>query len=129
MTTESHRVDSEESAQPFGRRANFAWPAAALTAVSTRLRRQGKGRIFVLSSVAGNRVRGANFVYGSGKAGLDVFAVVLGEALRGSGVSVHVVRPGFVHTKMTDGLPATPFAIGPDEWHSTSSAAWREVRP
>jgi decaprenylphospho-beta-D-erythro-pentofuranosid-2-ulose 2-reductase len=92
---------------------NFVWPAAALTATADRLRAQGHGRLVILSSVAGYRVRRSNFVYGSGKAGLDGFAVGLGEALRGSGVTVHVVRPGFVRTKMTAGRPAAPFAVGP----------------
>jgi decaprenylphospho-beta-D-erythro-pentofuranosid-2-ulose 2-reductase len=93
---------------------NLTWPAAALSAVAGRLRTQGHGRIVVLSSVAGYRVRRANFVYGSTKAGLDGFALGLSEALRDSGVSLHVVRPGFVHTKMTEGRPAAPFAVGPE---------------
>ena len=93
---------------------NLTWPAAALTALASRLRAQGHGRIVVLSSVAGYRVRRANFVYGSTKAGLDAFASGLDEAVRDAGVSVHVVRPGFVHTKMTEGRPAAPFAVGPD---------------
>jgi decaprenylphospho-beta-D-erythro-pentofuranosid-2-ulose 2-reductase len=93
---------------------NLTWPVAALTAVANGLRTQGHGRIVVLSSVAGYRIRRANFVYGSAKAGLDGFALGLSEAVRGTGVSVHVVRPGFVHTKMTEGLPAAPFAVGPE---------------
>ncbi len=93
---------------------NATWPAAALSAVAARMRSQGHGRIVVLSSVAGYRVRRANFVYGAAKAGLDGFALGLAEALRESGVSVHVVRPGFVHTKMTEGRPAAPFAVDPD---------------
>ncbi len=93
---------------------NLTWPAAAMAAVAAQLRRQGHGRIVVLSSVAGYRVRRSNFVYGSAKAGLDGFAQGLGESLRGTGVSVHIVRPGFVRTKMTAGRPATPFAVGPD---------------
>jgi decaprenylphospho-beta-D-erythro-pentofuranosid-2-ulose 2-reductase len=93
---------------------NATWPAAALSAVAARLRAQGQGRIVVLSSVAGYRVRQANFVYGAGKAGLDGFAQGLAEACRDSGVSVHVVRPGFVHTKMTKGREPAPFAVGPD---------------
>ena len=80
---------------------NLTWPAAALSAVAGRMRRQGHGRIIVLSSVAGFRIRRSNFIYGSAKAGLDGFALGLAEALRGTGVSVHIVRPGFVHTKMT----------------------------
>lgn len=93
---------------------NVTWPSAALAETAARLQRQGHGRIVVLSSVAGFRVRRSNFVYGSTKAGLDGFALGLGEAVRGTGISVHVVRPGFVHTKMTEGRPAAPFAVGPE---------------
>jgi decaprenylphospho-beta-D-erythro-pentofuranosid-2-ulose 2-reductase len=93
---------------------NTTWPAAAMTEAAQLLREQGHGRILVLSSVAGYRVRRSNFVYGAAKAGLDGFAQGLGEAVRGSGVSVHVVRPGFVRTKMTEGRPAAPFAVGPE---------------
>jgi len=82
--------------------------------VAAHLRRQGHGGIVVLSSVAGYRVRRSNFIYGSAKAGLDGFASGLGEALRGTGVTVQVVRPGFVRTKMTAGRPAAPFAVGPE---------------
>jgi len=89
---------------------NYTWPAAALLAAAERLRSQGHGRIVVLSSVAGVRVRRANFIYGAAKSGLDGFAVGLGESLRGSGVSLQVVRPGFVHSKMTEGMKPAPFA-------------------
>jgi len=64
----------------------------------------------VLSSVAGDRARRANFIYGSSKAGLDAFAHGLGDSLVGSGASVLVVRPGFVRTSMTDGMVEAPFA-------------------
>ena len=90
---------------------NFSGPAAALAAFVAILRAQGTGRIVVLSSVAGVRVRKANFVYGAAKAGIDGFALGLGDALEGSGVGVTVVRPGFVRTKMTAGLKAAPFAV------------------
>ena len=90
---------------------NFAGPAAALGAFVAILRAQGTGRIVVLSSVAGVRVRKANFVYGAAKAGIDGFALGLGDALEGTGVGVTVVRPGFVRTKMTAGLKAAPFAV------------------
>jgi decaprenylphospho-beta-D-erythro-pentofuranosid-2-ulose 2-reductase len=93
---------------------NLTWPAAAMAAAAARLERQGHGCIVVLSSVAGYRVRRSNFVYGSAKAGLDGFAQGLGEALVGTGVSVHIVRPGFVRTKMTAGRPTAPFAVGPE---------------
>jgi decaprenylphospho-beta-D-erythro-pentofuranosid-2-ulose 2-reductase len=94
---------------------NFTWPAAALAEAASRLRAQGQGRIVVLSTVAGVRVRPANYLYGSAKRGLDAFALSLADDLSGSGVSVHVVRPGFVHTKMTAGRTPAPFAISADD--------------
>jgi decaprenylphospho-beta-D-erythro-pentofuranosid-2-ulose 2-reductase len=111
-----HQDEDEQDPERVARMlsVNLTWPAAALAAVAARLRAQGHGRIVVLSSVAGYRVRRANFVYGSAKAGLDGFAVGLSEALRDCGVSVHVVRPGFVRTKMTEGRPVAPFAVGPE---------------
>lgn len=93
---------------------DYTWPAAALARAAGRLERQGQGRIVVLSSVAGVRVRRANYVYGSAKAGLDAYAVGLAESLRGSGVSVQIVRPGFVRSKMTEGMKAAPFSTTPE---------------
>lgn len=93
--------------------ATFTGPAAATLAFAHILRRQGSGRIVVFSSVAGVRVRKANFVYGAAKAGLDGFSQGLGDALAGSGVRVMIVRPGFVYTKMTAGRPSAPFAVEP----------------
>lgn len=94
---------------------NFSGLAPVLLAAASHLRRQGQGRIVVLSSVAGIRPRRANFIYGSAKSGLDAFAQGLADSLVGSGVVVQVIRPGFVHTKMTEGLKAAPFATTPDE--------------
>ena len=83
--------------------------------VTAKLRRQGHGTLVVLSSVAAERGRASNFVYGSSKAGLDTFAQGLGDALAGTGVRVLVVRPGFVRTRMTAGLAEAPFACDPDD--------------
>lgn len=83
--------------------------------VARRLRSQGHGSLVVLSSVAGDRARRANFIYGSSKAGLDAFAQGLGDSLVGSGTSVIVVRPGFVKTSMTHGLEEAPFATSAEE--------------
>jgi decaprenylphospho-beta-D-erythro-pentofuranosid-2-ulose 2-reductase len=93
---------------------NCSGPAAVLTAFATVLRRQGQGRIVVLSSVAGVRVRPANYVYGGSKAGLDGFTRGLAAALAGSGVTVTVVRPGWVATRMTAGRAPAPFATTAD---------------
>jgi decaprenylphospho-beta-D-erythro-pentofuranosid-2-ulose 2-reductase len=78
--------------------------------VAKLFRRQGHGTLVVLSSVAGERARQDNYVYGSAKAGLDAFAQGLGDSLVGVGARVMVVRPGFVHTRMTAGLKPAPFA-------------------
>lgn len=94
---------------------NYAAPVHLGVLLANRMREQAHGRIVALSSVAGERVRRSNFVYGSTKAGFDGFYLGLGEALRGSGVRVVVVRPGFVRTKMTGGLSPAPLAVGPDE--------------
>lgn len=90
---------------------NFVGPAAVTLAMAQVLRAQGWGRIVILSSVAGVRVRKANFAYGSAKAGLDGFALGLADLLEGSGVKVTVVRPGFVNSKMTAGMKAAPLAV------------------
>src|SRR5690606_15464815 len=93
---------------------NYAGPVSTLLHVRRRMAAQGHGTIVVLSSVAGERVRRSNFVYGSTKAALDGFCQGLGDALEGTGVEVVVVRPGFVHTKMTEGRTAPPLATTPE---------------
>jgi decaprenylphospho-beta-D-erythro-pentofuranosid-2-ulose 2-reductase len=93
---------------------NFSGLASAMLAVSARLRHQGHGRLVVLSSVAGERARSANFIYGSSKSGLDAFAQGLGDSLVGTGVGVTIVRPGFVVDRMTEGMTPAPFATTPE---------------
>jgi NAD(P)-dependent dehydrogenase (short-subunit alcohol dehydrogenase family) len=85
-----------------------------LTELGTLLRAQGHGRIVVFSSVAGVRVRRANYVYGSAKAGLDGFACGMADALAGSGVRLLLVRPGFVIGRMTEGMRPAPFSSTPE---------------
>ena len=93
---------------------NFTGLAAALLATARCMRVQGYGRIVVISSVAGERARKANFIYGSTKSGLDAFAQGLGDSLVGSGVGVTVVRPGFVVGRMTEGMDPAPFSTTPE---------------
>ena len=92
---------------------NYVGADTSGLAVASRLRRAGHGVLVVLSSVAGERARRANFVYGSSKAGLDAFAQGLGDALHGSGARVMIVRPGFVRSSMTAGMEEAPFATTP----------------
>lgn len=92
---------------------NYLGGLSAGLLVADHMMEQGYGRIVVLSSVAGLRARRSNFVYGSTKAGLDVFAQGLADATSGTGVLVHVVRPGFVRTRMTEHLSDKPLATDP----------------
>lgn len=94
---------------------NYVAPVTLGVALADRFTRQGHGNLVALSSVAGERIRRSNFVYGSTKAGMDGFFVGLTEALRPHGVRVTVVRPGFVKTKMTEGMPAAPLSQTADQ--------------
>lgn len=93
---------------------NMGSAVAAVVAAGECLRRQGHGDIVVLSSVAGERVRSSNPVYGGTKAGVDGFAQGYGDRVAGDGVHVMVVRPGFVHSSMTHGMKPAPFATTPE---------------
>ncbi len=103
--------------------ANYAGPATLLLHAAERLRAQGHGTLVVLSSVAAERPRGSNFVYASTKAALDSFASGLDDALAPDGVRVLVVRPGFVHSRMTQGLDPAPLATTPERVGEDVAAA------
>lgn len=92
---------------------NYVGALSAMLTAANVLRRQGHGTIVLLSSVAGQRPRPMNFVYGSMKAGIDAAAEGLGYSLQGSGVNVLTVRPGFVYSKMTTTHKPAPFAATP----------------
>lgn len=75
-----------------------------LTHLATAMRAAGRGALVVFSSVAGVRVRRANYVYGSAKAGFTAFLSGLRNRLGKKGVHVITVLPGFVNTRMTEGM-------------------------
>jgi len=93
---------------------NYVGGVSAGLAVAKHLRAQGHGTLAVITSVAGERPRADNFVYGSTKAGLDAFTQGLADRLEGSGAAVMAVRPGFVRTAMTAHLPDGPMATTAD---------------
>ena len=101
---------------------------SVLTHLANLLRRQGTGQLVVFSSVAGVRVRRANYVYGSAKAGLDGFAGGLSDALAGSGVHLLLVRPGFVIGRMTEGMTPAPLSSTPERVAEATVAALRRRR-
>jgi len=102
---------------------DFVAQAHLLTLLATRMRGRGRGQIVVFSSIAGARVRRANYVYGSAKAGLDGFAAGLADALHGSGVRLLIVRPGFVIGRMAAGMEPAPFASTPPQVAAATARA------
>ena len=94
---------------------DYVAQVSLLTVLADSMRSAGYGTLVVFSSVAGVRVRRANYVYGSAKAGLDGFCAGLTDALHGSGVRLLLVRPGFVVGRMTQGMTPAPFSSTPEQ--------------
>jgi short-subunit dehydrogenase len=95
-----------------------------LTLIAQQMRGVGCGRIVVFSSIAGVRVHRANYVYGSAKAALDAFASGLARSLRGSGVHLLIVRPGWVIGRMTQGMePTVIFSSTPKQVARAAASA------
>jgi len=99
-----------------------------LTLLAASMRDAGRGALVVFSSVAGVRVRRANYVYGSAKAGLDGFAGGLSDALHGSGVRLLIVRPGFVIGRMTEGMDPAPLSSTPAQVAEATARALSKGR-
>ena len=83
---------------------NYVGPATLLGALAERFEARGAGTLVGIGSVAGDRGRGSNYVYGSAKAGFAAFLSGLRNRLAGKGVHVVTVKPGYVHTRVTDGM-------------------------
>ncbi|MBX3086180.1 MAG: SDR family oxidoreductase [Anaerolineae bacterium] len=79
-----------------------------MTLLGNLFEKQGRGTLAVISSVAGERGRGSNYVYGSAKGAVSLFAQGLRNRLSKAGVAVVTVKPGFVDTPMTAGLKKNP---------------------
>ncbi len=107
--------DDDPEAAAADAATNYAGTVSVGLQAARTLRAQGHGTLVVLSSVAAERARKTNYVYGSAKAGVDAFTQGLGDALIGSGARAMVVRPGFVHSRMTDGMEPQPFATTPEK--------------
>ena len=85
-------------------RSNYVGPALLMGALANRFEQRGNGVLVGISSVAGERGRRSNYVYGSAKSGFTSFLSGLRGRLHRSGVCVVTVIPGFVRTRMTDHL-------------------------
>ncbi|BAV43793.1 decaprenylphospho-beta-D-erythro-pentofuranosid-2-ulose 2-reductase [Mycobacterium ulcerans] len=90
---------------------NYTAAVSVGVLLGEKMRAQGFGQIIAMSTVAGERVRRSNFVYGSTKAGLDGFYLGLSEALREHGVRVLVIRPGQVRTRMSAHVKEAPLTV------------------
>ena len=90
---------------------NYVGTVHLLELIAERMKKQAHGQILAISSFAQVRPRPDNFRYGSTKAGLDFYARGLALSLEGTGVTLKILRPGFVRSKMTAGMDDAPFAI------------------
>jgi short-subunit dehydrogenase len=107
---------------------DFVAQVSLLTHLAAAMRQAGRGTLVVFSSIAGARVRRANYVYGSAKAGLDGFASGLADALHGTGVRVLIVRPGFVIGRMTNGMTPAPLSSTPSRVAASTARALAKGR-
>lgn len=94
---------------------NFLSVVSILTHIANLMEQQKGGCIAVVSSVAGDRGRQSNYVYGSAKGALSIFLQGLRNRLYSSGVSVITIKPGFVDTPMTANIPKNFLFVSPDK--------------
>ena len=94
---------------------NFNANVSLLNLVANSFEARGRGFICVLSSVAGERSRRGNYLYGSAKSGLTAYAEGLRSRLQPANVSVTTVKPGPVDTGMTFGMEKLPLMVAPEK--------------
>ena len=90
-------------------RTNFESPAMLLYMFANRFAKRGSGSIIGISSWAGDRVRGSNLFYGSSKAGFSGFLSGIRNKFYSSNLHVMTVNPGYVKTKMSQGMDSSHF--------------------
>jgi len=114
------KAQSHQELTDLSNNVNFLTPISLLNHVSNAFEQRGTGTIVGISSVAGLRGRGSNYLYGSPKGAFDLYLSGLRNRLAKSGVHVMTVRPGFIKTKMTQHLDlpklltATPNEVARD---------------
>ena len=94
--------------------ATYTGAVSVLSHLAPVLAQQGEGRVVVLGSVAGDRGRLKNYVYGSAKAGLHAYTQGLRARLFRAGVKVTTIKPGFIDTPMTFGMRAGALMASPE---------------
>jgi short-subunit dehydrogenase len=107
---------------------NFTGAVSLLNIIANDFEQKKEGFIIGISSVAGDRGRKANYIYGAAKAGFSAYLSGLRNRLFESGVKVLTVKPGFVNTKMTQGLDlpekltAQPSEVAEDIYNAQQNA-------
>lgn len=109
-TAEREPADAVDSAL-----VNYVGQLEAGIAAMSKFHEQGRGILVVISSVAVERPRADNYIYGSGKAALDFWARGLADRVDGKAIRVLVVRPGMVRTRMSRHLPEAPMTCNPED--------------
>lgn len=110
-------------------RSNFEGPALLLSLFADRFERRGQGAIVGVSSVAGERGRATNYIYGAGKAGLTAFLSGLRNRFGKTKVRVVTVKPGFVRTRMTKGMALPGLLTAEPEQVAEAIYRALEMRP
>jgi len=105
---EQAAVESSWAATEQALQINFLSAAQLLTELANAWQPRGSGSLVVVSSVAGDRGRASNYVYGTAKGALTLFCQGLRNRLQGSGVRVLTVKPGFIDTPMTAEIEKKP---------------------
>jgi len=105
---DQHACEQDWEATAAALHTNFTSAASLLTRIANRLEPRGSGCIVVVSSVAGDRGRGSNYVYGAAKGALSLFCQGLRNRLSKHGVQVTTIKPGFIDTPMTAGIEKKP---------------------
>ncbi len=126
------RVKSDADALRESLVTNFVSAAIWLECAAKTLLDAGTGRIVVIGSVAGDRGRQSNYPYGAAKGGLELYAQGLSHrfALAGGRVTMHLIKPGFVDTPMTDGMAKNgPLWASPDQVAGAMRRAVKAGRP
>ncbi len=95
-------------------RVNFESVISLLVPLANHMEERGRGTLAVISSVAGDRGRQSNYLYGTAKGALNVYLQGLRNRLAPAGVQVLTIKPGFVDTPMTAAFPKGPLFVGPD---------------
>ena len=105
---------------------NFTGAVSILNVIAADFEKRRRGTIVGISSVAGDRGRQSNFIYGSAKAGFSAYLSGLRNRLWRAGVHVMTVKPGFCRTKMTENLDLPPALTAEPE--QVAEAIWKGIR-